>query len=548
MEILLINGSPKGKRSNSLRLAEKFLQGFKAGMKASEGEFSVEEIELASMNIGACKGCFGCWKNTPGVCCIKDDMQFLLPKILNADMIVWSFPLYYFNVPGMLKNMIDRQLPLILPFMKENTSGHGSGSHEARYEKKDRRNVIISTCGFYSAKDNYDSVIAMFDHFFGSGKYEKIMCGQGELFGKKEVASVAHEYLALVEKAGAEFALGSISESTHKKLEALIYPKDVFEKMADASWGISHSGEKLPDDLTFTKQMAALYNKDSYDGKDRVLEMNYTDVGSCYQILLGKDGSEVFTDGHLTATTRIDTPYEVWTAISRGEMDGAEALGKKLYTVSGDFSLMIDWNKFFGRTGLSQGDEGNGGSSDSFENKKDPSMVTMLIPWISFWVSIGINAKSGAVISMVVCALLPLVMRKRRFVIWDQLSIALVAILSAFVILFGREELVTSLGYFIFGAFWLCSCLTKEPLSASYVKYSYGGEKARRNPIFMRANYVLSVCWGILYLMTATWTFFLKRAGFGILIAIINNLVPIAMGIFTKKFVSWYPAWKARGN
>ncbi|MBO4385747.1 MAG: flavodoxin family protein, partial [Treponema sp.] len=145
MEILLINGSPKGKKSNSLRLAEKFLQGFKTEMQGKGSELSVEEIELSSMNIGACKGCFGCWRNTPGVCCIKDDMQILLPKILNADMIVWSFPLYYFNVPGMLKNMIDRQLPLILPFMKENTSGHGSGSHETRYEKKDRRNVIIST-------------------------------------------------------------------------------------------------------------------------------------------------------------------------------------------------------------------------------------------------------------------------------------------------------------------------------------------------------------------------------------------------------------------
>ncbi|MBP5576874.1 MAG: hypothetical protein J6X67_08955 [Treponema sp.] len=54
MEILLINGSPKGKRSNSLCLAKKFLQGFKAEMKAREKELSVEEIELASMNIGAC--------------------------------------------------------------------------------------------------------------------------------------------------------------------------------------------------------------------------------------------------------------------------------------------------------------------------------------------------------------------------------------------------------------------------------------------------------------------------------------------------------------
>ena len=94
--------------------------------------------------------------------------------------------------------------------------------------------------------------------------------------------------------------------------------------------------------------MAALYNKDAYDGKDRVLEIHFTDLDHTYQIQLSKTGSEVFTDGRLSPTTRIDTPFTVWSAISRGEIGGAEALGKQMYTVSGDFSLMIDWDKIFG--------------------------------------------------------------------------------------------------------------------------------------------------------------------------------------------------------
>lgn len=119
--------------------------------------------------------------------------------------------------------------------------------------------------------------------------------------------------------------------------------------MADASWGISKTtGEKEPDDLVFTRQMAALYNKDAYNGKDRVLEIHFTDLDHTYQIQLSKTGSEVFTDGRLSPTTRIDTPFTVWSAISRGEIGGAEALGKQMYTVSGDFSLMIDWDKIFG--------------------------------------------------------------------------------------------------------------------------------------------------------------------------------------------------------
>ncbi len=80
--------------------------------------------------------------------------------------------------------------------------------------------------------------------------------------------------------------------------------------MADASWGISRTtGEKEADDLVFTRQMAALYNKDAYDGKERVLEICYTDLKHTYQIKLDDKGSEVLTDQSLAATTRIDTFY-----------------------------------------------------------------------------------------------------------------------------------------------------------------------------------------------------------------------------------------------
>ena len=44
------------------------------------------------------------------------------------------------------------------------------------------------------------------------------------------------------------------------------------------------------------------------------------------------------------------TPFTVWSAISRGEIGGAEAMGKQMYTVTGDFSLMVNWDKFFGST------------------------------------------------------------------------------------------------------------------------------------------------------------------------------------------------------
>ena len=547
MKILLINGSPKGKRSNSLKLAYSFIEGFKNGCTDDKESISIDELHVASMNIAACKGCFACWQKTPGICCIKDDMQTVIGKLIEADLILWSFPLYYFNVPGILKNLIDRQLPMSLPFMSSKQDGYGSGSHDSRYDMDGKRHVLISTCGFYSADGNYDSVLRMFDHFLGKGNYTTIFCGQGELFRVKELSARTEDYLAAVKCAGSEYAVtGAISEETEAILHTLLYPRDVFEKMADASWGISKTtGEKEPDDLVFTRQMAALYNKDSYDGKERVLEIHFTELDHTYQIRLGKTGSEVVTDGSLSPTTRIDTPFAVWFAISRGEIGGAEALGKQMYTVSGDFSLMIDWDKFFGSASVVKKTEKT--PQNTIEQKK-PSMMTMLVPWITFWIAVSIHPEVGAVITLLVIATLPFIMRNHKFVIWDQLSMVAVALLSAAANITGNGALPTNIGYLVFGLFWLLSCLTKEPLCAAYVKYNYGGESSHQNPLFMKTNYILAAAWGVLYVLTAAWTFLLRNAGLGNVLIIINNLIPVLMGLFTAWFQKWYPARMARGK
>lgn len=547
MNVLLINGSPKGENSNSLKLAYSFIEGLKSEYANNGKEISIEELHVASMNIDACKGCFTCWKKTPGICCIKDDMQTVIGKQLKADIILWSFPLYYFNVPGILKNLIDRQLPMSLPFMSSREDGYGSGSHDSRYNMEGKRHVLISTCGFYSAEGNYDSVLRMFDHFLGKGNYETVFCGQGELFRVKELSARTEEYLDAVKVAGAEYAeTGMISAKTDAVLRTLLYPREVFEKMADASWGINRTtGEKEPEDLVFTRQMAALYNKNAYDGKERVLEMHFTDLNHTYQIRLGKEGSEVVADGSLTSTTRINTPFAVWLAISRGEIGGAEALGKQMYTVAGDFSLMIDWDKFFGSRAAVDKAETTG--SDTTEQKK-PTMAAMLIPWITFWIAVSINPAPGAVIALTVAAAIPLLMRNHKLVIWDRLSIFAVAILSAAANITGNGDIPTNAGYLIFGLFWLISCLTKEPLCAAYVKYNYGGESARQNPLFMRTNYILAAAWGLLYVLTAAWTFLFRSAGIANTIIIVNNLIPLLMGLFTLWFQKWYPARMARGK
>lgn len=557
MKILAINGSPKGKRSNTWRLTSAFLEGITVKEESSgSSPTEIETFNIGSLNIKPCLGCFSCWSKTPGECCIHDDMQGVIDKILWADVVVWSFPLYYFGLPGQLKTLIDRQLPMSLPFMCTETE---SGGHPSRYDMSGKSTVVISTCGFYTAQGNYGCVTSLYDRLCGKGGYTAIFCGQGELFRVKELSERTDEYLSWVKKAGQEFASGGISGETRGKLDRNLFPRDVFEAMADASWGVGESGEKEDPSLVFTRQMAALYRKESWQEHDVVLDMNYTDIGKVYRITLGQKGSRVEVepeDGFADSfTTRINTPFDVWRSIASGEIAGDEALMKHLYSVEGDFDLMMHWDDFFGAAssagannsdaleGANSGDEGNSKSA----SEPKTNMLLLLIPWIVFWVVASIDGFWGSLVSVAVCVLLPVLMHRTKATLYDQVSGLGVGACSVALLAGASPILVIPVSYLLFGLMWTVSCFLKVPLTAHYSKNGYNGEAALRNPIFMRTNRILTAAWGVLYLVTPIWTYFIMQTDAASYVGAINSVLPALIGVFTAWFQKWYPRHIARG-
>ena len=561
MKILAINGSPKGNRSNTWRLTIAFLEGItiqeeNGGAQAPE----IETLNISSLNLKPCLGCFSCWSKTPGECCIRDDMQGVINKILWADVVVWSFPLYYFGLPGQLKTLIDRQLPMSLPFMCTETE---SGGHPSRYDMSGKRTVVISTCGFYTAQGNYDCVTNLYDRLCGKGGYTAIFCGQGELFRVKELSERTDEYLSWVKKAGQEFASDGITGETRGKLNQNLFPRDVFEAMADASWGVGESGEKEDPSLVFTRQMAALYRKESWQEHDVVLDMNYTDIGKVYRITLGQKGSRVEVepeDGFADSfTTRINTPFDVWRSIASGEIAGDEALMKHLYSVEGDFDLMMHWDDFFGAASSAgagvggdnpnviEGVNGQGEGNSKSASEPKTNMLPLLIPWIVFWVVASIDGFWGSLVSVAVCVLLPVLMHRAKVTLYDQISDLGVGACSVALLAGASPILVIPVSYLLFGLMWTVSCFLKVPLTAHYSKNSYNGEAALHNPIFMRTNRILTAAWGVLYLVTPIWTYFIMQTDAASYVGAINSVLPALMGVFTAWFQKWYPRHIARG-
>ena len=226
MNVFVINGSPKGAGSNTYQMTKAFL----AGMGETGEAVEVREAAVNRLSIRPCLGCFSCWNKTPGKCCIEDDMAEVIENMLWADVTVWSFPLYYFSVPGPLKNLIDRQLPMSLPFMSEDGGETGSGSHPARFDMTGKRTVVISTCGFYTAEGNYDGVRSLFDHICGRGKYTALFCGQGELFRVPELKGRTEEYLGYVRQAGREYIGGAFPGKHGSAWENCFIPEKYLRK------------------------------------------------------------------------------------------------------------------------------------------------------------------------------------------------------------------------------------------------------------------------------------------------------------------------------
>jgi multimeric flavodoxin WrbA len=99
LKVLGIMGSPRIKGNSDL-LLDQALKG--AQSRGAE----VEKIVVDKLNISPCKEYYGCLKD--GNCVIRDDMDDLYPKILDADVIIVASPMFFYTVSAQLMLLISR--------------------------------------------------------------------------------------------------------------------------------------------------------------------------------------------------------------------------------------------------------------------------------------------------------------------------------------------------------------------------------------------------------------------------------------------------------
>lgn len=97
--ILIVQGGgrPKG---NTAQLVEHFIKG------AEEAGHKTELVSLLKNEVKGCLGCNACRYGKP--CIQKDSFNEIIPKIKNADCIVFASPLYFWTVSSRIKAFIER--------------------------------------------------------------------------------------------------------------------------------------------------------------------------------------------------------------------------------------------------------------------------------------------------------------------------------------------------------------------------------------------------------------------------------------------------------
>ncbi|HUS74568.1 MAG TPA: flavodoxin family protein [Methanothrix sp.] len=218
MKVLAINGSPNMDKGNTAMILNPFLEGMK------EAGSDVEIFFTSKLKIGPCNGDMSCWFVNPGKCAQKDDMQMLLPKIKEADVIVWASPVYYAGVTGPLKNLMDRQLPLHLL------------GEQARQQKA----VLVSTCSAWELS-MFDPLLLQMKAIytrpdessdFAGALLRPMADGMKEMIKAGETRLVEGIFQAARE-AGRQLAKeGMISEEIQKQVSQELMPRDAYYKAA----------------------------------------------------------------------------------------------------------------------------------------------------------------------------------------------------------------------------------------------------------------------------------------------------------------------------
>lgn len=172
-KVLILSGSPR-KGGNSDVLCDEFAKG------ALSVGANVEKIRISEKRIAPCTGCYFC-KNSGGRCALNDDMGEVLEKILAADTLVLSSPVYFYSVSAQMKTVIDRCVARWTEIANKELYYIMTAAEE---DDDTMDGTLACFRGFAKCIDGYEERGVL----YGKGVYEK-----GDVLQRQELLQIAYE-------------------------------------------------------------------------------------------------------------------------------------------------------------------------------------------------------------------------------------------------------------------------------------------------------------------------------------------------------------------
>lgn len=135
--ILAMNGSHRSEKGITEIALRKFLE----GVASTDAQCQV--LYPAQMKVMHCDSCGKCLFETPGVCKFHDDMQSIITKMDQADLLVFACPVYFDSMPSMMKKMFERTRSTLSAYF-EFRNGR---TYHTKTNPKKQKAVTIFTAG-----------------------------------------------------------------------------------------------------------------------------------------------------------------------------------------------------------------------------------------------------------------------------------------------------------------------------------------------------------------------------------------------------------------
>ena len=223
---MVINGSPKKENSDTMHITRAFLEGMN-----DAGENEVRILHAVEQNVHYCTGCFSCMRGG-GKCVQSDDMQRILAEILRSDLLILSFPLYYYGMPAPLKAIVDRLLPLCS--MRMERTAEDRYVHPTQADISHLRFMMICGCGFPNSRQNFEPAEAQFRLMF-PGENPVITVPESPLFNALGADVVTVPRLELIRQAGRSYAkTGTIAPELLTEIDSPMIPEEVYAQIVNS--------------------------------------------------------------------------------------------------------------------------------------------------------------------------------------------------------------------------------------------------------------------------------------------------------------------------